>query len=101
MVDYRCNPESVRTQAIENALEEYQAAALPPNELALLVFKPDNAGSKDLKALRDFMPDYVRISYLGDGQGAVAVFGLVRDIDRYVKLVEKLHMFLKTSDGAE
>ena len=82
-------------------LDDYQAAALPPNELAVLVFQPDNVGAENLKALRKFMPDYMRIGSLVDEGGAVTVFGLVRDIDRYVKLAQKLHKYLEISEGAE
>lgn len=82
-------------------LKDYQAAALPPNELALLVFKPDNVGAEKLKRLGRFMPNYMRIASLVGDDGAVTVFGLVRDIDRFVKLAEKLHAFLETSEAAE
>lgn len=82
-------------------LDDYQAAALPPNELAVLVFKPDNVGAENLKVLRQFMPNYMRIASLVGDEGAVTVFGLVRDIDRYVKLAQKLHTFLEISEGAE
>lgn len=82
------------------SLEAFQAANLQPDDLALLVFAPENVEIGTLKALRNFVPDYMRISPLADDQGAVSVYGLVKDIDRYVKLVRKLGMFLKAGDGA-
>jgi len=74
-------------------LEAYKAARLGPSELALVVFVPEGRTAEAVAPIRDLMPDYFRVSAMGNG---VAVFGLVHDIDRYLQLVQKLDAFLMT-----
>ena len=80
--------------------QEFHAAALPPYELALVVLALDDTKIEDLRPLRDFMPDHVRISPMFNGR-AVAVFGLARDISRYCQLVKKLGPFLQSGENED
>ncbi len=83
--------EGVRPLPLERifpTVEEYESAGLDENEMAMLVYTPETGSVADLEPLRDFMPDYVRIAQVPD-KNQMNVFGLVRDINKYLKLIEK------------
>ncbi len=69
------------------SVEEFRAAGLSDDELALVIYSPESGSVADLEVVRDFMPDYVRVTPLEE-QNAVTVFALVSDIDKYLGLVE-------------
>ncbi len=79
-------------ERIYPTLAEYQAADLDENELALLLYTPEEGSIADLEPIRDFMPDYVRIAPLSDTENAMTVFGLVKDINKYLVLIEKFQI---------
>ena len=68
-------------------VEQYRAANLDSNDLVMLLYTPESGSIADLEPLRDFMPDYVRIAQYQD-QNALTVFGLVRDVNKYLELVD-------------
>jgi type II secretory pathway component GspD/PulD (secretin) len=67
--------------------EEYRAADLSEEELALLVYTPKSGSVADFEHLRDFMPDYVRIAPL-DNSNTMTIFALVKDINKYLGLID-------------
>ncbi len=71
-------------------VEEYRASGLEDNEMAMLVYTPESGSVADLEPLRDFMPDYVRIAQVPD-KNQMNVFGLVRDINKYLELIDKFN----------
>ncbi len=79
----------LKPEQIFPTLQEYRAANLDENDLALLLYRPESGSIADLEPLRDYMPDYVRIAQFGT-ENALAIFGLVRDINKYLELVEKI-----------
>ncbi|GJM25387.1 MAG: hypothetical protein DHS20C16_18020 [Phycisphaerae bacterium] len=70
-------------------VEEYLASGLGDNEMAMLIYTPESGSVAELEPLRDFMPDYVRIAQVPD-KNQMNVFGLARDINKYLKLIEKI-----------
>ncbi len=75
-------------ERIYPTVEEYLAAGLGDNEMAMLVYTPESGSVADLEPYRDFMPDYVRIAQVPD-KNQMNVFGLVRDINKYLELIDK------------
>ncbi len=73
-------------------LLKYQEANLDENELALLIYTPEEGSIGDLEPIRDFMPDYVRIAPLSTEQNAMTVFGLAKDINKYLELIRKFQI---------
>lgn len=69
------------------SVEELHAAELPDEELVLVIYAPEVGSVSDLATIRDFMPDYVRITPL-EGQNAVAIFALVGDVEKYLSLID-------------
>ncbi|MCH8966973.1 MAG: hypothetical protein IID43_04795, partial [Planctomycetes bacterium] len=67
------------------SVEDFRAANLPEEELALVIYTPKSGSVARLNMLRDFLPDYVRIAPL-EGRNAVTIFALVRDIEKYMQL---------------
>ncbi|MDO8629420.1 MAG: secretin N-terminal domain-containing protein [Phycisphaerales bacterium] len=67
-------------------VDEFKAANLSDDELALVIFTPSSGSIADLRQLRDFLPDYVRITPLEAGN-SVTIFALVRDINKYLDLM--------------
>lgn len=67
-------------------VDEFKAANLSDDELALVIFTPSSGSIADLRQLRDFLPDYVRITPLETGN-SVTIFALVRDINKYLDLM--------------
>lgn len=66
---------------------EFRAAALQPSELVLVIFTPTSGALSELNQVRDFMPDYVRVTPLDD-QNSVAIYALVSDVEKYLWLVD-------------
>lgn len=66
---------------------EFRSAALPPSELVLVIFTPTTGALSELNQVRDFMPDYVRVTPLDD-QNSVAIYALVSDVEKYLWLVD-------------
>lgn len=79
---YRILPKNRMFQSVE----QLQAANLEPDDLALVIFTPKTGSVASLKLVRDFMPDYVRVSPLED-QNRVTIFALKKDIDKYLDLI--------------
>jgi type II secretory pathway component GspD/PulD (secretin) len=78
---YRVLPTGRMFQSIEL----FREAQLPPDELALVIYTPRSGSVADLSVVRDFMPDYMRVTPLQD-RNAVTIFGLVKDIEKYMSL---------------
>lgn len=70
------------------SVDEFAAAKLPDDELALVIFTPKSGSISNLKAIRDFLPDYVRVAPLN--ATSITLFALVKDINKYLELVELL-----------
>ncbi len=66
-------------------VEEFRRANLAGHELALVIYTPTSGTIGDLKVVRDFMPDYVRVAPLGGT--SVTIFALVEDINKYLDLI--------------
>ena len=69
------------------SVEEFRAAGLPDNELALVIYTPKSGSVSDLERVRDFMPDYARIAPLEDSN-AMTIYALVSDIEKYLELID-------------
>jgi type II secretory pathway component GspD/PulD (secretin) len=67
------------------SVEEFRAANLSDDELALVIYTPTSGDFDDLRVVRDFMPDYVRVAPLGGS--SVTIFALVKDINKYLNLI--------------
>ncbi|MHC4179799.1 MAG: secretin N-terminal domain-containing protein, partial [Planctomycetota bacterium] len=67
-------------------VEKFRAADLRDDELALLIYTPKAGTPADLKPVRDFLPDYVRVAPLGDG-ASITIFALVKHINKYLDLI--------------
>lgn len=67
------------------SVEEFRAATLPDDELALVIYTPKSGAISDLKLVRDFLPDYVRVAPLN--ASSVTIFALVGDINKYLELI--------------
>ncbi len=68
-------------------LDDYRAANLSSDELALVVYTPKSGSIAALKQVRDWLPDYVRVTPL-DEQNSVTIFALVSDIEKYLWLLD-------------
>lgn len=75
-------------------VQQYRETTLDDNDLALLQFTPETGSIAEIEFLRDFMPDYVLISQK-EGENALLVFGLVRDINKYLMLVDKFKVTIE------
>ncbi|MGB2985514.1 MAG: secretin N-terminal domain-containing protein, partial [Phycisphaerae bacterium] len=69
-------------------LDDFRAANLRDDELALVIYTPKSGSVADLKVVRDFMPDYVRVAPLNGS--SVTIFALVKDIKKYLQLKDIL-----------
>ncbi|UCE60638.1 MAG: hypothetical protein JSU63_02585 [Phycisphaerales bacterium] len=69
------------------SVEMFRAADFKDHELALVKYTPEFGSVADLQAVRDFMPDYVRVTPLED-QNAVMIFALVSDIEKYLEVAK-------------
>lgn len=67
------------------SVEEFRAADLPDDELALVIYTPKSGSLKELEVVRIFLPDYVRVTPLGGR--SVIVFALVKDFKKYLDLL--------------
>ena len=65
--------------------ELFRAANLRDDELALLIYTVKSGTPADLKPVRDFLPDYVRVVPL-DGS-TITIFALVKHINKYLDLI--------------
>lgn len=79
---YRVLPEDRMFKSVD----DFRAANLSGDELALVIFTPKGALS-DLREVRNHLPDYVRVSPV-EGRNSVAIFALVKDIEKYLRLVD-------------
>lgn len=68
-------------------LDDYRSANLSSDELALVVYTPKSGSIAALKQVRDWLPDYVRVTPL-DEQNSVTIFALVSDIEKYLWLLD-------------
>jgi type II secretory pathway component GspD/PulD (secretin) len=66
-------------------VDEFRSASLPEHELALVKYTPTSGSVSALTVVRDFMPDYVRVTPMED-ENTVIIFGLVSDIEKYLWL---------------
>jgi len=80
---YRVLPRNRMFRSVEEFLE----AGLSRDELALVVYTPKSGSVADLKQVRDWLPDYVRVTPLED-QNSVTIFALVSDIEKYLGLID-------------
>lgn len=69
------------------SVEELIAAHMPSDELVLVVYTPKSGSVADLRQVRDFLPDYVRVTPLED-QNSVTIFALVGDIMKYLETID-------------
>ncbi|MFQ5590260.1 MAG: secretin N-terminal domain-containing protein, partial [Phycisphaerae bacterium] len=69
------------------SVAEFGEAILPDHELALVKYTPAAGSVADLSVVRDFMPDYVRVTPMED-ENTVIIFGLVSDIKKYLWLTD-------------
>ncbi len=74
-----------------SSIEEFRAANLSNDELALVIYTPRSGSVSELRQVRDWLPDYVRVTPLED-QNRVTIFALVSDIEKYMELIS---FFLK------
>ncbi|MGD2107801.1 MAG: secretin N-terminal domain-containing protein [Phycisphaerae bacterium] len=63
-------------------LEDFRAAGLPDDELVLVIYTPKSGSVADLRIVRDFMPDYLRVTPIED-RNAVTIYAFVDDIEKY------------------
>ncbi len=69
------------------SVEEFREANLPSDELVLVVYTPKTGTVAELRQVRDWLPDYVRVTPLED-QNSVTIFALVSDIEKYLGLID-------------
>ncbi len=75
------------TDRMYRSMEEFDEANLPDDEIVLVIYSPKSGSISELRQVRDFLPDYVRITPLEDGN-SVSIFALVSDIKKYMLLVK-------------
>ncbi|RME40638.1 MAG: hypothetical protein D6788_02920, partial [Planctomycetota bacterium] len=80
-------PRRLGPERMFRSVEEFRAANLPDDELALVVFTPKSGSVADLKRVRDYLPDYVRVAPIEE-TNSVTIFALVKDIKKYLWLVK-------------
>ncbi len=68
------------------SVEDFRAANLRDDELALLIYTVKSGTPADLTPVRDFMPDYVRVAPL-PGASRITIFALVKHINKYLDLI--------------
>jgi len=73
-------------EQIYESVEAYRAAQLPDYEIVMVIYTPTGSISA-LNDIRHFVPDYVRIAPL-DNRNAITIFALVKDIEKYLQLIE-------------
>ncbi|MEK6674143.1 MAG: secretin N-terminal domain-containing protein [Planctomycetota bacterium] len=71
---------------MHQSVESFRAANLPTDELSFVIFTPKSGSIADLREVRNYLPDYVRVTPL-EGRNSVSIFALVRDINKYFELV--------------
>lgn len=81
-------PRNMPEDRMFRSVDLFRVAALPASELALVVYTPKSGSISDLKQVRDFMPDYFRVTPLERPENAVALYGRVTDIDKYLRLID-------------
>ncbi|MBI3834275.1 MAG: hypothetical protein HY287_08100 [Planctomycetes bacterium] len=69
------------------SVDAYKTAALGKDDLALVIYTPKSGSIADLRQVRDFLPDYVRIAPV-ENSNSVSIFALVSDIDKYLWLID-------------
>ena len=67
-------------------VEDFRTANPADDELCLLIYTPKSGSVADLRVVRDFLPDYVRVTPLEDGT-SVTIYALVEDIKKYLSLI--------------
>ncbi|MCH7595400.1 MAG: hypothetical protein IID35_02480, partial [Planctomycetes bacterium] len=65
-------------------------------DIVLVIYTPTTGSVAALKTIRDFLPDYVRVTPLED-QNRVTIFALVSDIEKYIELID----FFLTRSGKD
>ncbi len=76
------------TDRMFRSLEELDQANLSDDEIVLVIYTPKSGSISELRQVRDFLPDYVRVTPLEDGN-SVSIFALVSDIKKY-RLLTKI-----------
>ncbi|MCO6437261.1 MAG: hypothetical protein J5J06_09270, partial [Phycisphaerae bacterium] len=84
VVDYL---RELKPELMFKSVEEFQKANLPDHELVLVLYTPKKGSLSDLTVVRDFLPDYLRVTPM-ENSNTVAIFALVRDIKKYLELVD-------------
>ncbi|MFQ5495333.1 MAG: hypothetical protein ACE5EX_08105, partial [Phycisphaerae bacterium] len=69
------------------SVEDFRAADFPSEGLALVVYTPTSGSVSDLEMVRDFLPDYVRVTAIPD-KNQLTIFALSRDIEKYLGLID-------------
>lgn len=80
---YRILPRNRMFPSVEAMLD----ANLKDEELALVIYTPKSGSVADLQQVRDFLPDYMRVTPLED-RNQLTLFALVKDIKKYLELIE-------------
>ncbi|MGB0715014.1 MAG: secretin N-terminal domain-containing protein, partial [Phycisphaerae bacterium] len=83
--EYRNLPPS----RIYSSVDAYRADKLAEDEIALVKYTPNAGSVSKLAIVRDFMPDYVRIAPF-EGENAITIFAVVRDIEKYLELIDRI-----------
>ncbi len=76
----------LRPDQMFKSVDDFIAANLPDDELALVIYTPKEGSIADLRIVRDFLPDYVRVAPAN--ANSVTIFALVKDIKRYLEFIE-------------
>ncbi len=79
---YRILPKSHMYQSVE----EFELKNPAEDEIVLVIYTPKTGSIADLRQVRDFLPDYVRVTPLETGN-SVSIFALVKDINKYLELI--------------
>ncbi len=80
---YRILPKSQMFRSVE----DFRAANPPDDDIVLVIYTPKSGSIADLRQVRDFLPDYVRVTPLETGN-SVSIFALVTDIKKYLELID-------------
>ena len=80
---YRILPRNRMFPSVEAMLD----ANLKDEELALVIYTPKSGSVADLQQVRDFLPDYMRVTPLED-RNQLTLFALVKDIKKYLELID-------------
>jgi type II secretory pathway component GspD/PulD (secretin) len=77
----------LREDQMFGSVDDFRAAKVPADQLVLVIYTPKTGSVSDLQQVRDFLPDYVRVTPLLD-QNRVTIFALASDIEKYLWLID-------------